>query len=225
MSIRVLLADDEPLVRTGLSLILATEPDIDVVATVGTGQEAVVAVESYDVDVAVLDVRMPIMGGVEATRRITGQSRQTKVLILTTFNTDDAVFAALRAGASGFLLKDAVPADLANAIKAIARGEGWLAPAVSRVLINEFATRPTELDATAVAAVAKLTPREEDVLICIAAGMSNREAAQALFLGEGTIKSHVSHILAKLGLRDRSQAVSLAFRAGVAGGRTSPGRK
>lgn len=221
MSIRVLLADDEPLVRIGLSLILTTEPDMDVIAMVENGEEAVLAVETHDIDVAVLDVRMPVMDGVEATRLITGPSQQTKVLILTTFNADEAVFAALRAGASGFLLKDAVPADLVNAIRAVSRGEGWLAPAVTRILISEFTTRPMQLDATAVAAVGKLTAREQDVLICIASGMSNRETAQALFLGEGTIKSHVSHILTKLGLRDRSQAVSIAYRAGIAGAQTS----
>ncbi|WP_336715521.1 response regulator transcription factor [Arthrobacter sp. USHLN218] len=220
MSIRVLLADDEPLVRTGLSLILSTDPDIDVVGTAGTGEEALTFVSSNNVDVAVIDVRMPVMDGVEAIRSITALGVSTRTLILTTYNTDEAVFAALRAGASGFLLKDAAPADLINAVKAVAQGQGWLAPAVSRTLIEEFAIKPAGIDATAVKAVESLTDRERDVLICIALGMSNKETARALFLREGTVKTHVSHVLMKLGVRDRAQAVSIAYRAGLAEART-----
>ncbi len=218
MTIRVVLADDEALVLGGLSMLLSVAPDIEVLAQVNDGSAAVEAVADLRPDVAILDVRMPNMDGVEATRRITGGGlegaldREVSVLVLSTFNLDKAVFAALRAGASGFLLKDAAPKDLVPATRAVAAGEAWLDPAVARTLISEFAARPDNALPPA-EDLALLTPREREVLILMAEGLNNAEIAAHLVLGEGTVKTHVSRILMKLGLRDRTQAVVMAFRS------------
>lgn len=221
MAIRVLLADDEPLVRGGIAMLLSVDPEIEVVAEVGDGLAAVQSVHDLRPDVAILDVRMPVMDGVEATRLITRDEAQTdgadtpvSVLVLSTFNVDQAVFAALRAGASGFMLKDAAPVDLRAATRKIASGDAWLDPGVARTLISEFAARPDSalppLDDLQL-----LTQREREVLIAMAHGLSNSEIAAYFVLGEGTIKTHVSRILMKLGLRDRTQAVILAFRGNL----------
>lgn len=218
MTIRVVLADDEALVLGGLSMLLSVAPDIEVLAQVNDGRAAVEAVADLRPDVAILDVRMPNMDGVEATRRITGGGLddtpdcEVSVLVLSTFNLDKAVFAALRAGASGFLLKDAAPKDLVPATRAVAAGEAWLDPAVARTLISEFAARPDNALPPA-EDLALLTPREREVLILMAEGLNNAEIAAHLVLGEGTVKTHVSRILMKLGLRDRTQAVVMAFRS------------
>jgi len=221
VTIRVVFADDEPLVLAGLSMLMSLAPDIEVVALVGDGRIAVETVARLRPDVAILDVRMPIMDGVEATRRITSgelgpgtNDAEVSVLVLSTFNLDAAVFSALRAGASGFLLKDAAPRDLVAAIRAVAGGEAWLDPAVARTLIAEFAARP-ESSLPPVEDLRLLTPREREVLILMTNGLSNSEIAESLFVGGGTVKTHVSRILMKLGLRDRTQAVVWAYRTHV----------
>jgi len=216
--IRALVADDEPLVRSGIAMLLSADPDIEVVAEVGDGRGAVEVARAIRPDVAIIDVRMPIMDGVDATRCITGDpelvDNPVAVLVLSTFNIDEAVFGALRAGASGFLLKDAAPLDLRAATKTVGAGGAWLHPAVARTLISEFTSRPAS-SLPPIDDLKLLTPRETDVLILLAHGLSNAEIAQHLFLGEGTVKTHVSRVLMKLGLRDRTQAVVLAFRGGL----------
>jgi DNA-binding NarL/FixJ family response regulator len=212
VSIRVLLADDEPLIRAGLAMLLAAEPDIEVVAEAGDGEEAIGAVLRAHPDVAVLDVRMPVLDGVAATGRIRALTG-TAVLVLTTYNLDAAVHAALRAGASGFLLKDAAPAELTGAIRAVAAGHGWLAPVVARMLIGEFAAQPATLPAAG--QLHLLTCREREVLTLVAQGRSNVEIADQLVISKGTVKTHVNRVLGKLGLRDRAQAVVAAYESGL----------
>jgi DNA-binding NarL/FixJ family response regulator len=220
--VRVVIADDEPLVRSGIAMLLSDDPEIQVVAEAGDGLAAIEAVERNRPDVAVIDVRMPRMDGVEATRHIVERFPLTdgceqppvSVLILTTYNLDEAVYASLRAGASGFLLKDAAPNELLEAVKALARGEGWLDPSVTRALLKEFATRP-DAGLPSAEALRLLTPRESEVLALMAHAMSNAQIAAHLVIGEGTVKTHVSRILMKLGLHDRVQAVVVAFRAGL----------
>lgn len=210
--VRVVVADDEPLVRSGIAMLLSADPDIEVVAEAGDGVAAVEAVEHARPDVAVVDVRMPRMDGVEATRRIVerfpladgSEQPPVSVLVLTTYNLDEAVYAALRAGASGFLLKDAAPNELLDAVKALARGEGWLDPSVTKSLLKEFATLP-EAGLPGAEAFGLLTPRELEVLVLMAHAMSNAQIAAHLVIGEGTVKTHVSRILMKLGLHDRVQ--------------------
>ena len=222
MSVRVLVADDEPLVRSGIAMLLAADPEIEVVAEAGDGVAALAAVDRCRPDVVVMDVRMPKMDGVEATRRIVeelpldDQAGQppVSVLILTTYNLDQAVYAALRAGAAGFLLKDAAPGELLEAVKSVARGEGWLDPSVTKLLIKEFASRP-DVALPTVEALQLLTAREREVLVLMAHAMSNTQIASHLVIGEGTVKTHVSRILMKLGLHDRAQAVVVAFRTGL----------
>ena len=209
--IRVLVVDDQQLVRTGFRMILDAEPDIEVVGEAGHGEEAVAAVRTSAPDVVLMDIRMPVMDGVEATRRLAGT---TKVLILTTFDLDEYVYDALRAGASGFLLKDTPPEDLADAVRIVARGEALLAPSVTRRLVQEFATRPSP-QVRPVEGLDLLTEREREVLELVARGLSNAEIAGSLYLGETTVKTHVGRILMKLGLRDRVQAVVLAYESGV----------
>ena len=208
--IRVLLADDQPLVRSGIAMLLSAEPDIAVVAECSDGATAIEATQRLDPDVVVMDVRMPGLDGVAATKKIAGR---TRVLILTTYHVDDAVYGALRAGAAGFLLKDAVPAELVMAIRAVAAGEAWLDPAVAQRLLTEFAARP-ERPATP-EAMGILTGREREVLILAAEGMSNEEIATTLIIGEATVKTHLGRVLAKLGVRDRTQAVVAAYRSGL----------
>lgn len=216
MSIRIVLADDQAMVRSGIEMLLAAESDLEVVAALPDGAQAVQAVAKLRPDVAVLDVRMPVMDGVEATRRIVAArppgTGLPAVLVLTTFNLDAALYAALHAGAAGFMLKDGAPDELVSAIRAVASGQGWLDPTVTRSVIEQFAARPLGV-AVQDPRLESLTPREREVLICVAQGLSNAEIAGALFLGEGTVKTHVSHVLGKLDLRDRVQAVVFAYEA------------
>jgi DNA-binding NarL/FixJ family response regulator len=216
MSLRVLLVDDQQLVRTGFRMILADEDGIEVVGEAANGREAVDASRRLRPDVVVMDIRMPVMDGVEATRALvaTGSSAP-RVLVLTTFDTDEHVVAALRAGASGFLLKDVTPADFVAAIRVVAAGEALIAPTVTRRLLERFADLPMAGDAAHAAQLAQLTEREVEVLALVAQGLSNREIAARLVLAEPTVKTHVSHLLLKLDLRDRAQLVVLAYEAGV----------
>jgi DNA-binding NarL/FixJ family response regulator len=216
MSIRVLLVDDQQLIRAGFRMILGAEPDIEVVGECANGLQAVDSTARLAPDVVLMDIRMPEMDGIEATRRIVRAASEppARVLMLTTFDLDEYVYDALRAGASGFLLKD-VPADqLADGIRLVAHGEALLAPSATRRLIHEFArTSPARREPSP--AVAELTPRELEVFRLIARGRSNAEIAGDLFVGETTVKTHVTRILMKLGVRDRVQAVVLAYESGV----------
>jgi DNA-binding NarL/FixJ family response regulator len=209
--IRLLVVDDQQLVRTGFRMILDAEPDLEVVAEAGDGAEAVEVARRTAPDVTLMDIRMPVMDGVEATRRL---AATTKVLILTTFDLDEYVYDALRAGASGFLLKDTPPEDLAAAVRVVAAGEALLAPSVTKRLVAEFASRPGRPSREA-AGVDLLTEREREVLEELARGHSNAEIAERLYLGETTVKTHVGRILMKLGVRDRVQAVVLAYETGI----------
>ena len=218
--IRVLLVDDQAMVRAGFRMILETEDDLTVVGEAADGAEAVELAPRCRPDVILMDVRMPRLDGIEATARILGPIRSAdgagpRVLILTTFDLDDHVYAALRAGASGFLLKDAPAEQLIDAIRVIHGGEGILAPSVTRLLIREVARRPVVGGASAAPGLADLTDRELEVLKLIARGRSNGEIADELFLGEATVKTHVGRILTKLQLRDRVKAVVVAYESGV----------
>jgi DNA-binding NarL/FixJ family response regulator len=215
--IRVVLVDDQELVRTGFRMILAAEEDIDVVGEAGDGRDALGVIRRVEPDVVLMDIRMPSMDGIEATRELClGRSREEcpKILILTTFDIDQYVYDALQAGASGFLLKDTPADDLVAGVRTIAAGDGLLSPSVTRRLIEEFAARPGGTPAT-VPGLDSLTEREVEVLKALATGLSNAEMAEALFVSETTIKTHVSHILTKLDLRDRVQAVVAAYESGV----------
>jgi DNA-binding NarL/FixJ family response regulator len=213
--ITVLLADDHPLIRKGFRLVLSAEPDIEVAGEAGDGATAVSLCAELRPDVVLMDVRMPGRDGIAATRDILAAGLPSKVLILTTFDLDDYVYAGLRAGASGFLLKDTQPEGLVAAIHTIAAGDAVLAPAATRRLIRQFTTQPAEPPDSRRAAQIQhaLTGREQDVFALIAAGMSNSEIAARLHLSGGTVKIHVGRILAKLGLRDRVQAVVLAYES------------
>jgi DNA-binding NarL/FixJ family response regulator len=219
--IRVLLVDDQALVRTGFRMILQDEPDIEVVGEAADGRAALDAVARLAPDVVVMDIRMPILDGVDATRRIvrdggpSGVERRACVLVLTTFDADEYVIEALRAGASGFLLKDVTPTDFVAAIRIVAAGDALLAPGVTRRLLDRFWDRLPAIDETRGARLAELTEREVEVLRLIARGLSNREIADRLVLAEPTVKTHVSHVLDKLELRDRAQAVVVAYEAGL----------
>jgi DNA-binding NarL/FixJ family response regulator len=216
VSIRVLLADDQALVRGGFRAILDAEPDIEVVAEASDGAEALELAARHRVDVALMDIRMPRLDGIEATRRLLAEPRSppTRVLVLTTFDLDDYVYEALRAGASGFLLKEVLPEQLAPAVRIVAGGEALLAPSITRRLIERFAHRPVP-GRQPKASLEELTPRELDVLRLLARGMSNAEIAQQLIVGEATVKTHVAHVLAKLNLRDRIHAVVFAYESGL----------
>lgn len=209
--IRVVLADDQPLVRTGLRMILAAEPDIEVVAEAINGREAVAAAAQHHPDVVLMDVRMPELDGIGATRAVTAVDDPPRVLVLTTFDLDEVVYDALRAGASGFLLKDAPEERLTTAIRVVADGGSLFAPSVTRRLIEEFAKRPDK-PATDTSG---LTERETEVLRLVARGLSNAEIAQTLFVTENTVKTHVARVLMKLGARDRVQAVVAAYESGL----------
>ena len=213
MTISVVVADDQVLVRAGFRLLVDTAPDLRVVGEAGTGEEAVEVARQAQPDVVLMDIRMPKVDGIEATRRILGSSTTTRVMILTTFDLDEYVFAALRAGASGFLLKDTPPGELLAAIRVIAAGEGLLAPTVTRRLIEEFTRRPAPAAARDLDGV---TGREREVLGLIGAGLSNTEIAQRLQLTVATVKSHVGRLLMKLQARDRAQLVIAAYEAGLA---------
>jgi DNA-binding NarL/FixJ family response regulator len=213
--IRILLVDDQALVRAGFRMILDAEPDIEVVGEAGDGDEAVRVTASASPDVVLMDVRMPGTDGIAATRRIRAAGSAARVLILTTFDLDEYVYAGLRAGASGFLLKDALAPELVAAVRVVASGEAVVAPTVTRRLIERFIGDEPPSGWPSPAAFDVLTPREREVLTLIARGLANAEIAQRLFLSEGTVKTHVSRVLAKLGLRDRLQAVILAYEAGL----------
>lgn len=213
--IDVLLVDDQEMVRTGFAMILQAEPDISVVGEAGDGAAAINDARRLRPDVVLMDIRMPTMDGIEATRQIMSLvDSPSRVLMLTTFDLDEYVYDAIRAGAAGFLLKDAPPAELVNAIRIIAEGEALLAPSVTRRLIEEFASRPSNAAPT-LEQLDQLTEREVEVLQVIARGNTNSEIADALFVSETTVKTHVSHILTKLGLRDRVQAVVFAYECGL----------
>jgi len=214
----VLLVDDQPLLRLGFRMVLESQDDIRVIGEAGNGADAVDMATRLDPDVVLMDVRMPDMDGIEATHRIVAGGLRSRVLILTTFDLDEYVYAALRAGASGFLLKDVPPDDLLSAIRAVATGDAVVAPRVTRRLLDRFADHLPGLDdpdRPADPRLARLTDRERDVLDEVAAGRSNAEIAQRLVLGEATVKTHVGRILTKLGLRDRVQAVVFAYEVGV----------
>ncbi|MGW0231031.1 response regulator [Actinopolymorpha singaporensis] len=215
--VRVLLVDDQPLLRTGFRMILESEPDIAVVGEAGDGQKAVTEARALQPDVVLMDIRMPRMDGVEATRLITGTERggTVRVLVLTTFDLDEYVVDALRAGASGFLLKDVPPEDLADAIRIVARGEAVVAPTVTRRLLDRFATVLPSTSRESAQELAHLTEREREVLRLMSRGMSNAEIAGELYVSETTVKTHVGNVLAKLGLRDRVQAVVFAYESGL----------
>ena len=210
--IRVVIADDQQLVRTGFALILGSEPGLEVVAEAADGATAVAEVERLRPDVVVMDIRMPGVDGLEATRIIADRHPDTRVLVVTTFDLDEYVDTALRNGASGFLLKDAPPEELVHAVKVVHEGAALLAPRVTRRLIEHYLTEPAPADPPA--AIADLTDREMDVLLCLARGRSNAEIAEELFVSETTVKSH-GRILMKLGLRDRVQAVVFAYEHGL----------
>ena len=213
---RVVIADDQSLVRAGFHVLLDSAPDIEVAGEAANGAEAVELARAYRPDVVLMDVRMPVMDGIEATRRITHDENSSGVhiLILTTFDRDEYVYEALRAGAAGFLLKDAPPEQLVDAIRVVASGEALLAPSITRRVIEAFVRRPPPAEGVP-ERVSSLTAREVEVLRLIASGRSNAEIATELYLGETTVKTHVARILQKLGLRDRVQAVVLAYETGL----------
>jgi DNA-binding NarL/FixJ family response regulator len=213
--IRIVLVDDQAMVRAGFRMILESEPGLTVVGEAADGTEAIELVERASPDVVLMDVRMPRMDGLEATRVICARWPTTRVLMLTTFDHDDYVYDALRAGASGFLLKDASPEQLVDAVGVVARGDALLAPSVTRVLIEEVARRPRLEPETLAPGLSDLTDREVEVLRLIARGLSNQEIADALYLGEATVKTHVGRVLTKLEVRDRVQAVVLAYESGL----------
>ncbi|MGH3416127.1 MAG: response regulator [Actinocrinis sp.] len=210
--LRILIVDDQAVVRLGFTSLLDSQPDLTVVGSAGDGREAVRLAGLLAPDVVLMDIRMPVMGGIDATRLLRADTPQVKVLILTTFDLDEYVYDALRAGASGFLLKDATPEQILEAVRVVGAGEALLAPVLTRRLIAQFARRarlhaPPELQ--------RLTPREHQVLLLVARGLANAEIAADLHLAEQTVKTHVSSVLGKLGLRDRVQAVVLAYESGL----------
>jgi DNA-binding NarL/FixJ family response regulator len=223
--IRVVVVDDQPLVRAGIVMLINAEDDITVAAEAADGAEALTKIRAERPDVVLMDVRMPGTDGVTATRAVveeglTAHSGQpVGVIILTTYHIDEAVYAALRAGASGFLLKDAAPAEIVNAIRSVVAGEAWLDPAVARRLIDEFAARPEPHTPTP-AEMAQLTPREREVLSLMARGLSNADVATELFISEATVKTHLARVMMKLGVREKAQAVAAAYQTGLVQPRT-----
>ncbi|MFP3987259.1 response regulator transcription factor [Streptomyces sp. E11-3] len=216
--LRIVVADDHQVVRVGFAELLGTQPDFTVVGTAGNGAEAIDVCAELRADLVLMDVRMPVMDGIEATERITaraGTGPGTRVLILTTFDLDEHVYDALAAGAGGFLLKDVTAERLFDAVRVVAAGEALLAPTVTRRLIAEFARQRPTPSARPAARLAALTPRETQVLRLVADGLSNPEIAARLYVGEETVKTHVSRVLGKLGLRDRTQAVVAAYESGL----------
>jgi DNA-binding NarL/FixJ family response regulator len=221
--IRVLIADDQALLRTGFRVILEAEPDLEVIGEAADGREAIEAAKTLRPEVVLMDIRMPNLDGIDATRQLVQGEQPPRVLILTTFDLDEYVYDALRAGASGFLLKDAAAEELLHAIRVIAAGEALVSPSIARRLIEDYARRPPAREQPA--ALAELTPRELEVLRLVARGFSNGEIARQLFVGDATVKTHVARIFAKLDLHDRAQAVVLAYESGLIqpGTPTSPG--
>ena len=212
--IRVLIADDQGMVRTGFTTFLSAQPDIQVCGEAADGREAVERALELSPDVVLMDVRMPVMDGLEATRRLLSSGAQARVLILTTFDLDDYVYQALRAGASGFLLKDASAAQLAEAVRVVAGGDALIAPGVTRRLIHEFARMGRPRPPSSLR-LSELTDRETEVLTLVAQALSNQEIARELVLAEQTVKTHVGRVLGKLGLRDRAQAIVYAYESGL----------
>ena len=212
MSIRVLVADDQPLVRSGFKMILDERPDIDLVGEAADGNEALELARTLDPDVILMDIRMPNLDGVEATRRLVASGTRARILVLTTFDLDEYVYAAIDAGASGFLLKDVQPADLIDAIRVVAAGNSLFAPAATQRLLARFGQ---QTNAREPRSLETLTEREAETLRLLASGLSNAEIAQHLYVSETTVKSHVSAVLRKLGVRDRVQAVIAAYDAGL----------
>jgi DNA-binding NarL/FixJ family response regulator len=212
--IDVVIADDQDLVREGLRMMLDAEPDIRVVGEARTGKEAIARAHDLTPDVILMDIRMPEVDGIEATRRLTAAGSPTRVLVLTTFDLDEYVYRSMRAGASGFLLKDATREQLADAVRSVHVGDALLAPAITRRLVEDYCRRPSP-DRSSTIADHRLSPRELDVVELVADGMSNAEIAERLVLGETTVKSHVARILAKLDLRDRVQIVVFAYESGI----------
>ncbi|MEU9744598.1 response regulator transcription factor [Streptomyces niveus] len=217
MSIRVMLVDDQVLLRTGFRMVLAAQPDMEVVAEAGDGAEAIDNLRTTAVDVVLMDVRMPRLDGVEATRRICAEPGAPKVLILTTFDLDEYAFSGLKAGASGFMLKDVPPSELLTAIRAVHSGDAVVAPSTTRRLLDRFsAMLPSAKESNAAdGALERLTGREREVMLLVAQGLSNGEIAARLVLSEATVKTHVGRILTKLALRDRVQVVVLAYESGL----------
>jgi DNA-binding NarL/FixJ family response regulator len=215
MSIKILLADDQAMVRAGFRMILEMQSDMQIVGEVADGTETIAAVKKLKPDIVLMDIQMPGMDGLEATRRIVEMYDEvpTKVLILTTFERDDYIFEALRAGACGFLLKNAMPEDLVAGIRVVAEGNALLAPSVTRRVIAKFAQKPKPRDYTD--SLSGLTSREFDIMKLVARGKTNAEIAQELFIGEATVRTHVSNLLSKLDLRDRVQIVALAYESGI----------
>ncbi len=214
MSIKVVLVDDQALIRTGFKMILESEGDIDVVGETSDGEQAIAMARSVRPDIILMDVQMPKMDGLEATGRIArDQSIPSRIIILTTFEREDYVFEGLRAGASGFLLKNSPPEELVHAVRVVAVGDALLAPSVTRKVIEEFIQRPARKSNEV--ELQRLTERETEILRLLASGKSNSELASHLFVGEGTIKTHISNVLTKLGLRDRMQAVIFAYESGL----------
>ncbi|HSE81473.1 MAG TPA: response regulator transcription factor [Gaiellaceae bacterium] len=213
MTIRVLVVDDQSMVRAGFRMLLAGEEDIEVVAEASNGLEAVDKAARFDPEVILMDIRMPELDGLQATRRILAKDRDARILILTTFDLDEFVYEALRAGASGFVLKDDSPEQLIAAIRTVAAGEALLSPTITRRVIQKFARMPTP--ATPPKELDELSDRERDVFRSMARGLSNAEIGQELYISETTVKTHVTHILQKLDLRDRVQAVVLAYQTGI----------
>ncbi|HEY5433177.1 MAG TPA: response regulator transcription factor [Coriobacteriia bacterium] len=218
--IRVLIADDQALVRAGFRVLIDSAADLEVVGEAGDGREAVDLARTTHADVVLMDVRMPVLDGLAATRELAGKQGGPRIIILTTFDIDEYVFEALRAGASGFLLKDTEPAELLQAVRIVAGGEALLAPSVTRRLIEEFATRP-DPHRTPPAALEVLTEREREVLALVARGLSNGEIAMELFISPATAKTHVSRVMMKLGARDRAQLVVTAYETGLVSPRSS----
>ncbi|MGN2638570.1 response regulator [Nocardia takedensis] len=219
MGITVIVADDQPLVRAGIAMLLTAEADIDVVGEASDGREVIELVAVHRPDVVLMDIQMPGMDGIAATRELTadnssGRDHLTKVLVLTTFSDDDAVYGALRGGASGFLLKHAAPGDLAVAVRRVAAGESWIDPAVAARVIAALANSG-RTGSHASELIDRLTPREREVLVLMAHGLSNNEIRQQLVLSEATVRTHVARVVMKTGSRDRTQAVVLAYRSGL----------
>jgi DNA-binding NarL/FixJ family response regulator len=216
VNVRVGVADDQPLIRTGLRTMIDHAPDLELAGEAGNGEEAVELARRHRPDVILMDVRMPVLDGIEATRRITADAglAGVRVVVLTTFDLDDYVYAAIRAGASGFLLKDAPPEDVLEAVRVVARGDALLAPSVTRRLIAELAARPDE-DRPAPPQLHMLTDRERDVLALVGRGLSNAEIGERLYVSPATAKTHVSHVMTKLYARDRAQLVVIAYESGL----------
>jgi len=214
VSVRIVVADDQPLVRVGLRKILEVRPDFEVVGEAADGEQAVDAARRLGPDVVLMDIRMPVLDGLEATRRIVQGVSGSRVLVLTTFGRNEYVYESLRAGASGFLLKDAPPEELLAAVDVVSRGDALLAPAVTRAVIEEFVRRPPPVERTP-PRIDRLTAREEEVLRLLTRGLSNAEIARELVVTEATVRTHVAHVLRKLGLRDRVHTVIYAYESGL----------